>query len=307
MPRDGIIEPANSPWRSRVVLVPKKDGKWRFCVDYRGLNEVTKHDSHPIPHIQDLVQKCAGNKWYCTLDLRSGYWQIQMAETDKEKTAFAVPDGGLWQFRVMPFGLTNAVATFQRAMERVLKSVLGDGVFVYIDDVIIMGSSVDETLSRLRDVLKILADNNLVVNPNKCVWFDTSIKYLGHLLSFEGIATDKSKVEAVQSWEVPNCRQNLRVFIGLASYYRRFVKYFALIAKSLFNLTREKVSFSMSKEAISAFSTLKSALTMTPILTSPNFAQPFILDVDASSEGVGAVLSQIRDGKEVVIEYYNST
>ena len=301
----GVVERSDSPWSSGIVLVPKKNGEVRFCVDYRPLNSITRKDAHPLPHIQDIVQTCAGAKWYCSLDLKSGYWQIPVHPKDREKTAFAVPGGGLWQFKVMPFGLTNAVATFQRYMEYVLEPLVGKGVFVYVDDIIVMGSSVEELVTKLREVMTLLQKFNLRVNAKKCVWFKREMKFLGHLVGENGVRADPDKIRAVNDWPLPKCVSELKSFLGLATYYRRFVRDFSRIAGPLHQLTKLKVGFEWSNGALESFQKLKEVLTMVPVLDKPVNGVGFILDVDASGTGIGAVLSQMILGQEKVVEYYS--
>ena len=202
MKQQGVIEESHSPWISPAVLVRKKDGSIRFCVDFRKLNAVTKKDSYPIPRIEDLHDRLSGNSWFCTLDLKSGYWQVKLRSQDKEKTAFSVGNG-LWQFTVMPFGLCNAPATFERLMEKVLRPILNKICLVYLDDVIIFGKTFEEMFANLREVLFLLGKANLKLNPKKCSFFSREVKYLGHVVSENGIATDPEKIECVRSWPVP--------------------------------------------------------------------------------------------------------
>jgi len=308
MEAKGIIEQSNSAWSSPVVLVPKKDGTKRFCVDYRRLNKVTRKDAHPLPHMHDVLHSFHNASIFCSLDLKSGYWQVPMAEADKEKTAFVVPGKGLWQFTVMPFGLSNAVATFQRLMERVLSPFLGKGVLVYVDDVLVFSDSKENLYNLLCDVLNALQNAGLVLNESKCKWFQSSISFLGHIVSSNGLQQDPEKVNSVKNWPVPNCKRNIRSFLGLASYYRRFIPNFAKIAKPLHYLTSEHVEFNWTSEANDAFIALKDTLTSSDlVLAYPNVSQSFLLDVDASSEGIGAVLSQRFGDQEKVVEYYSRT
>ena len=237
--------------------------------------------------------------------MKSGYWQVPLYPGDKEKTAFAVPGGGLWQFTVMPFGLTNAVATFQRYMERVLRPLLGKGVFVYVDDIIVMGDSVINLIDRLKEVFRMLDKFNLRVNGKKCSWFRKEMKFLGHIVSFDGVRVDQEKVAAVKDWPRPNCANALRSFLGLATYYRRFVKGFADIARPLHQLTRQGTRFIWGERAELSFLKLKEVLSDTPVLEHPVAGQEFWLDVDASGSGIGAVLSQQVDGAEKVVEFYS--
>ena len=224
-----------STWVSPVVLVKKKHGSTRFCVDYRRLNAVTRKDSYPLPRIDDTVEALVGMHWFSTLDLCSGYWQVKMDEPSKEKTAFTTGNG-LWQFRVMPFGLCNAPATFERLMERVLSGLPPNVALVYIDDILVSGRTFQEHLNNLRNVFQRLHKANLKLSPNKCYLLQKQVKYLGHVVSAEGVSADPQKVEAILSWPVPSCTSETRSFLGLCSYYRKFVQSFADIAKPLHRL-----------------------------------------------------------------------
>ena len=306
MHKRGVIEPSTSPWASPIVLVKKKDGSTRFCVDYRKLNEITKKDSYPLPRIDDTLDAVGNSTWFSTLDLQSGYWQVELDEKDKEKTAFT-SCAGLWQFTVMPFGLCNAPGTFERLMERVLQGLSWKTALIYLDDVIVHGKDFQQELSRLRQVFYRLKEANLKLNPRKCHLFQRKVKYLGHVLSAEGIQTDPEKLDAVRNWKIPSDVHELRSFLGLCSYYRRFVKDFSIIAKPLFVLTEHNTNFQWTKDCQKAFDQLKVALTSSPILAHPTENGTFYLDTDASYYGIGAVLSQEQDGAERVIGYYSKT
>lgn len=300
----GVIEPSSSPWSSPVVLVRKKDGTVRFCVDYRKLNNVTVKDSYPLPRIEDCLDALSGSQWFCTLDLASGYWQVEMSQEDKEKTAFST-GSGLYQFNVMPFGLCNAPATFERLMERVLVGLPWHILLIFLDDVIVHAKSFGEALRRLRLVLQRLRSANLKLSPKKCVLFQRKVSFLGHVVSGEGVSTDPSKTEAVSAWPVPSSIGEVRSFLGLTSYYRRFVHGYAKIAKPLHELTENGKEFVWTQECDKAFDALKENLGRTPILAYPNIDDQFILDTDASGVAIGAVLSQVQEGNERVIAYYS--
>ena len=299
---EGVIEPSKSPWASPVVLVPKKDGTTRFCIDYRKLNKVTKKDSYALPTVQALLDALEGSSWFCTLDLKSGYWQIKMKEEDKEKTAFAVDRQGLWQFKVMPFGLSNAPATFQRLMEAVIPA---DLALVYLDDVIIHGPDIQTVLSKLSQVLERFKKANLQVNAKKCSFFTQKVQYLGHIISADGIQTDPKKTDAVKNWPVPKSKRDLRSFLGFCSYYRRFVPDFAKTARPLHALTEDRAVFHWDKFCDDSFQKLKALMMSAPILAFPDLQKPFVLDCDASGHAVGAVLSQVNEGVEKVVAYYS--
>lgn len=197
MKEQGVIEESQSPWVSPAVLVRKKDGALRFCVDYRKLNAITKKDSYPLPRIDDILDQLSGNSWFSTLDPKSGYWQIGVRPEDREKTAFSV-GRGLWQFTVMPFGLCNAPATFERLMEKVLEGLLSRICLVYLDDIIIFASSFNEMLENFKKVFLRLNSVNLKVNPKKCILLAKNVKYLGHIVSSGGVSTDPEKISAVK-------------------------------------------------------------------------------------------------------------
>lgn len=306
MQEAGVIESSNSPWSSPVVLVEKKDGSMRFCIDYRKLNAVTKKDSYPLPRIDDTLDTLSGATMFSTLDLQSGYWQVEVHKEDREKTAFSVGNG-LCHFNVMPFGLCNAPATFERLMERVLKGLHWKTCLVYLDDIIIMGKDFDEHLRNLAEVLDRIQSAGLKLNPKKCSLFRTEVKYLGHKVTTNGIHTDEDKIAAVKKWPRPKNLHELRSFLGLCTYYRRFVPGFANVAKSLHELTRKNKPFEWKDDQEAAFVELRRRLCTAPVLAYPIPNEKFILDTDASNDGIGGVLSQEIDGKERVIAYYSKT
>ena len=297
-----VIQPSASPWASPVVLVQKKDGTLRFCVDYRKLNAVTRKDAYPLPRIDETLEALGGSKWFSTLDLLSGYWQVEMNEQDRSKTAFSTREG-LFEFKVMPFGLCNAPATFQRLMDMVLAGVKWSRCLVYLDDIIVMGKSFHHHLLNLRVVIDKLREAGLKMKLSKCAFFRKEVLYLGHKISREGISTDPSKVDAVNKWPTPATVQELQKFLGLTGYYKRYVRNFASIAKPLHRLTEKGRDFKWTAECAEAFGRLKGLLVSAPILTFPDFNNSFILDTDASEYALGAVLSQEVEGCERVVAF----
>ena len=263
----GIIEPAASPWASNIVLVRKKDGTLRFCIDYQKLNSVTYKDSYPLPLIDNCLNALAGSSWFSTLDLRSGYHNIPIAEEDKDKTAFVTP-GGCFRFTVMLFGLTCAPSVFQRLMDIVLCGLSYLTCLVYLDDIIVFGRSSEEQLARLDEVFGRLGKANLKLKPSKCSLCQQSVQFLGHVVSEKGITMQDEKISAIRDW--PPCRtiSDVRAFMGLSAYYRRFVKDFSLIASPLYSLMKKDVSFVWTDECQQAFDKLK----QTHEWTNPCFA-----------------------------------
>ena len=300
--KDGKIEPSDSPWASPVIMVQKKDGTMRFCIDYRRLNSVTKKDAYPLPRIDDSLDALAGSKWFSTLDLASGYWQVAMDPKDRDKTAFCT-HCGLFQWLVMPFGLSNAPATFERLMETVLGDIQWRHCLIYLDDVIAFGNDFQKALCNLEMVLKRLQRAHLRLKPKKCHLFEQSVEYLGHVVTAEGVKPCPSKVDAVRKWPPLTSVGDVRSFLGLCNYYRRFMKQYSEVSAPLTRLTRNDTPWHWGKTEQQAFENLKDLLTSDHVLAYPNRHGLFILDTDASLYGMGAVLSQMQDGEERVICY----
>ena len=300
-----LIEPSFSAWSFPVVLVPKKNNKdWRMCVDYRKLNNITIKDSYSLPLIDEILLQIGNNSQILsTIDLFSGYHQIPMAPEDKEKTAFTTMYGN-YNFRVMPFGLCNAPATFQREMNKIFFELIGECVFIYIDDIVIFSKDINEHILHLRRVFKILKDNGLKINLEKCSFFKKEVSLLGHKLSTDGISPIPEKVKTIVNWLPPKNTTQLKSFLGAIGYYRKFIKNFAQIAKPLFYLLKKNSIFNFSEECIKAFEELKNKLIQAPILTPPDFSKPFIIRTDASRDGLGGVLLQRdKNNLEVPIFY----
>ena len=306
----GIVKESQSPWASPVVLIPKKDGSIRFCVDYRKLNSATTRDSYPLPRIDDCLNALGGNKYFTLLDLASGYWQIPLAEAAKSKTAF-ITNSGLYEFNVLPFGLTNAPATFQRYMDLVLAGLKWTCLLVYLDDICIFSSSFEKHIEALRFTFSRLSKFNLKLKPSKCHLFQRELKYLGHVVNTNGILPDPDKVKAIHEMPVPASATELRSFLGICNYYRKFVPDFASLTAPLFKHVGQAViasppvtnSFILTTRDLAIIHQLKQHLTSAPILHHPNFDLPFVVQTDASLVGIGAILSQRVDGYEKVVEY----
>lgn len=298
-----IIRPSSSPWASPVVIVGKKGGDKRLCIDYRKLNAVTKVDAYPLPRIDDLLDQLGGAQWFSTLDLASGYWQVTMHPESVEKTAFITPNG-LYEFLVMPFGLNNAPGTFQRLMNWVLRDFLGIFVAVYLDDVIIYTKgSYEQHLDHLQQVFILLREANLKIKLKKCSLCFPSLSFLGYTVGRGGIHTDPEKIQKIKDFPIPTSLRTLRAALGLFGYYRRFIRDFGRIAKPMTNLLKKDQPFDWGEKQQNAFERLKDCLMKAPILRYPDFELPFILYTDASSTGLGAVLAQKQEGRECVISY----
>ena len=302
----GMVTATDSAWSSPVVLVKKKDGSWRLCIDYRSLNAVTRRDAYPLPRIDDSLDALSGSTFFSTLDLLSGYWQVPLDKEAQEKSAF-VTRGGLWKWRVLPFGLTSAPATFERLMERVLSGLQWKSLLLYLDDVIVFSASFDDHLTRLTTVLDRFRSANLKLKPTKCTLLQSEVKYLGHVVSSKGVRTDPEKVQAVQNWPTPRCQNEVRQFLGFVGYYRKFCPDYATIAKPLSRLTAKDHPFQWSEEEAAAFQQLRDLIIHAPILAYPQPTTQFILDTDASLDGAWAVLSQVQGNEERVIAYYSKT
>jgi len=296
----GVIEPSNSSWASPVCLVKKKDGTFRFCIDYRRVNAVSKKDTYPIPDIQDALDNLRDARYFATIDLLSGYWQLGMTDRAKERSAFCTRRG-LFHFT----RLSGAPGSFCRLMSIVLRDLLWVICLCYLDDIVIYARTPEELLERLRTVLDRLREVGLKAKPSNCELFRTEIKFLGHLVSADGINPMPDKLEAIRDWPVPHCLKDVRSFFGLASYYRRFVKGFATTAEPLTRLTRKMARFKWSEEAQLAFEALKKALVEATSLAFPVPQEHCILDTDASDVAVGVVLSQRIDGVERPIAFFS--
>ncbi|XP_034565107.1 uncharacterized protein LOC117830889 isoform X4 [Notolabrus celidotus] len=288
----GIIEASKSEWCNPVVLVPKKDGSIRFCIDFRYLNSISLFDSYPTPRIDDLLERLGKAKYLTTLDLCKGYWQVPLTEQSRKLTAFRTP-WGLFQFTVLPFGLHGAPATFQRLMDQVLSDFSGFAA-AYLDDIVIYSNTWEEHLEHLQAVMDRIHSAGLTVNPSKCVFAAAETEYLGHIIGNGVIRPQVSKIQAMESCPLPQTRKQLRSFLGMAGFYHRFIPQFSTRAALLTDLTgsRSPNQIQWTEEAVAAFQDLQKSLSKQPVLYSPNFDEHFILQTDASDRGLGAVLIQ---------------
>jgi hypothetical protein len=297
------VVPSNSPWSAPVVLVSKADGSKRLCVDYRQLNKVLKPDSYPLPHIDDLLASFQGSNYFSTLDFKSGYFAIKIREEDQEKTAFVTPRG-VYQFRVLPFGISVAPSVYQRLINCVFASRGWRHTLAYLDDLIIFTKTFAEHLEELQAVFNLIRKAKLKLNPKKCTFFEQRVKYLGYIVSKEGISTDPNKIRAVQEYPRPTNLREVRSYLGFCSYYRRFIKDFSRIVKPLTGLTKKNAPFNWNEEQEQAFNELKICLSTAPVLGHPDLSLPFQLRTDVSKLGIGAILIQEeKDGRKTVLGY----
>jgi hypothetical protein len=287
----GVIMPSTSPCGSPIVLVPKKDGTWRMCVDFRALNKITVKNRYPLPRIDDLLDQLKDAKYFTKLDLRSGYHQIRIVEGDTWKTTFKTKQG-LFEWMVMPFGLCNAPATFMRVMNDVLRPFLDDCVIVYLDDILIFSKSREEHVVHVKQVLDVLRKEKLFLKMSKCEFGKTSLVYLGHIVGGGELKIDPSKVKVILEWSKPNNVTEVRSFLGATQYWRKFIANFSSIAAPLHAVTSIKQVFQWGGKQQKAFDTLKEKISSAPVLALPNLRQPFEIQTDASNYAMGAVLLQ---------------
>ncbi|WZY86898.1 hypothetical protein YC2023_033282 [Brassica napus] len=287
----GHIRESMSPCAVPVLLVPKKDGSWRMCVDCRAINNITVKYRHPIPRLDDMLDELHGSCIFSKIDLKSGYHQIRMKEGDEWKTAFKTKHG-LYEWLVMPFGLTNAPSTFMRLMNHVLRSFIGIFVVVYFDDILVYSKSFNDHIGHLRAVLDVLRKESLFANLKKCTFGTDHLVFLGFVVSADGVKVDQEKVKAIQEWPIPKTISEVRSFHGLAGFYRRFVKDFSTIAAPLTEVIKKEVGFKWGEAQELAFQCLKEKLTNAPLLILPDFNKTFEIECDASGIGIGAVLMQ---------------
>lgn len=296
-----IIEPSASPWSSPVLLVPKKDGSYRFCVDYRKLNNITKKDAYPIPFISTILDKLRNAQYLSSIDIKSAYWQVPVEKSSRELTAFTIPGRGLFHFKRMPFGLTNSPATWQRLVDRILGPEMEPNVFVYLDDIIIATDSFQQHLKVLEEIFKRLIKAGLTVSQEKCRFCLPELKYLGYVVDRRGLHVDADKVKAILDIPPPKTVSEVRRVIGMASWYRKFIPSFASLIAPMTALLHKKNSWCWSPECERSFNKLKDCLVSAPVLSCPDFTLPFYVQTDASAYGIGAVLFQeYPDGEHVI-------
>lgn len=296
MLKDGIIKQSTSPWSAPLWVVPKKlDSagiqKWRVVIDYRKLNNVTVGDAYPLPNISEILDQLGHSQYFTKLDLASGFHQIKVKEADCAKTAFSTPTGH-YEFTRMPFGLKNAPATFQRLMNNVLAGLNGTQCFVYMDDIVIYAANLDDHQKKLINVFKSLRNNNLKLQPDKCEFLRKEVVYLGHLITREGVQPDPDKIKIIAESPSPTNVKEIKGFLGLGGYYRRFIENFALITRPLTKLLKKNANFEWTSDQQNAVDIIKSKLVSKPILQYPDFSKEFIVTTDASNYAIGAVLSQ---------------
>lgn len=286
-----VIQHNTSSFSSLVLLVKKKDHSWRFCIDYRHLNALTIKSKYPVPVIDELLDELYGASWFSILDLRAGFHQILLRNGEEYKIAFQTHLGH-YEFRVMAFGLTGAPGTFQKAMNHTLAPALRKYALVFFDDILVYSSSMELHLHHLAHVFDLLNRDQWKIKLSKCSFAVNKVSYLGHVVSQAGVSTDPTKIQAIVDWPTPSCVKELRSFLGLAGYYRKFIRHFGVISQPLTSLLKKGIIFVWTPDHDVAFQTLKQALVTAPVLALPDFSTPFMIETDASDTGIGAVLMQ---------------
>jgi transposase InsO family protein len=304
---NNLVEYSTSPYNSPIWIVPKKpdsqgNKRWRMVIDYRGLNEKTIGDAYPLPNITDILDQLGSAKYFSIFDLASGFHQISMSPKDAHKTAFSTPYGH-YQFKRMPFGLKNAPATFQRLMDNVLSGLQGNELFVYMDDIVVYARSLREHEIKCERLMQRLRDANLQLQPDKCEFLRHEVAYLGHIIGANGVKPDPGKIKSIMHFPTPKNPKNIKQFLGLAGYYRRFIPNFSKVAKPLTDLLKKDSIFNWQLKQVEAFNSLKHSLCSNPILQYPDFTRPFILTTDASGYAIGGILSQGPVGKDLPVSY----
>lgn len=300
---DGVVERSTTPWVNPIVMVKQNKNKWRMCLDFRKLNQVTKKDAYPLRYLLGVLDKWPRAKIFTTIDMTKAYHQIQLEESSREYTGFVVPGRGLFHFIGMPFGLAGAPPAFQRLADELISPEFSPYVHAYLDDIIVATETFEEHMYWLERVLQRLTDANLKINPEKSKFCREKVEYLGFIVSGEGVEVDESKVEPVKNFPAPTTVKRLRSFLGLTSWYRRFIPDFATVAEPLTRLTSKKIKWEWGVEQTEAFEKLKELIATAPVLVCPDFSIPFELHTDASNCGLGAVLTQKIDEQERVLAF----
>lgn len=303
MEAEGVIERSDSDWSSPILMVPKKDGTSRFCVDFRKVNAVTQRDAYPLPYISNILDRLKNAKYISSLDIKSAYWNIPLTEDSKKFTAFTIPGRGLWQFKRLAFGLHSAPATFQKFIDKVLGPELEPFVFKYLDDVIIIADTLEKHVEILNEVLKRVVVAGFTLNREKCFFVVPELKYLGYIVNVNGLSVDPDKVAAILRIPIPHTAKEVRRMLGVASWYKRFIPSYSDVCAPLNRLTRKAVKFVWNDSCNKAWNKIKQCLISAPILSCPDFTLPFTIQTDASSYGLGAVLTQATAEGEKVICY----
>lgn len=306
MMKKGFIQRSQSRYGAPVLFVPKKDGGMRMVIDYREINKITIKNGYPLPSVEELFPIVQGAKWFSKIDLHSGYYQIRIAEKDREKTAF-VTRYGSYEFLVLPMGLCNSPATFMELMNWVFEKHLDKFVIVFLDDVLVFSKTLEEHERHLREVLRLLRENRLYAKMSKCDLVREEVDFLGHRLGRNGLDKEDTKVKEIVDWKVPTSRNELQQFLGLANYYRKFVDHYSTIAAPLNALTGSTAKFQWTEKEQNAFEKLKRALVQSPVLKLPDMKLPFVINTDASNEAIGAVLQQDHGNGLQPVAYYSAT
>lgn len=300
---DGIIEPSHSEWSSPIVMMKKPNGTYRFCLDFRKVNGVSKKDAYPLPNMSGILDKLRAARYISTIDLSQAYFQIPLEKKSHEITAFSVPGKGLFHFLRMPYGLTGASATFQRLVDKLIGPEMEPHTFAYLDDIVIATTTFEEHLEWLKRVFTKIIAAGLKINPEKCEFCRSQVRYLGFLVQKDGLSVDPEKAQPLLDYPAPRNIKQLRRLLGMASWYRRFIPQFATVSEPLTRLLRKNQRWEWGDEQTRAFEDIRDRLAASPTLSCPDFNHPFVVQTDASSIGVGAVLSQSIDSIEHVIAF----
>ena len=300
----GVIEESKSAWSSPIVLVRKSNGKARLWLDSRALNSVTVKDAFPMPNLEEIIGRLGSTRYISSIDLKDAFWQIPLSDDSKKKTAFAIPGRPLYQFTRMPFGLCNAAQAMCRLMDRVIPNEIRESVFVFIDDLLVVSPDFESHMKLLEKVAFHLREANLTINVEKSKFVMKQVKYLGYIVGDGCIKTDPDKVKAIVDFEAPKKVKQVRRFLGMCGWYRRFISNYSAISSPISNLLKKSDKFAWTEEAQESFLQLKQYLISAPVLANPDFSKPFVLQCDASLTGVGCVLYQVGDdGHEHPIAY----